>query len=87
MYIEAIYIYYIIKSFYSPPKKRYIPVITKNDPFPICIYEFDMAVSMLTQEVMFPSVNTFAGELTPESLYFAVPFSTVLSVIESIPIV
>lgn len=46
-----------------------------------------MAVSMLTQEVMFPSVNTFAGELTPESLYFAVPFSTVLSVIESIPIV
>lgn len=67
--------------FYSPPKKRYTPVMTTNDSFPICINVVD---TILMQEVVFPSVNTFADKLVPVRLCFAVILNTVLSVIESI---
>lgn len=63
----------VIFLFYSPPKKRYTPVVTIDDPFPICIYELELAVSMLMHDVVFPSIIILAGELTPERLYVAIP--------------
>lgn len=64
---------HVIKLFNPPLAKRYSPVITINDPFPICIYVFELFDNKLMQEVMMPSTNTFEGKLKPEMLCFAVP--------------
>lgn len=88
LYINNFYHYIVLhasnKHIYSPPKKRYNPVVTINESFPICINEFELVVTILTQEVVFPSVNTFADDLEPVRLCFVVLLYIVLSVIESI---
>lgn len=83
MDVSKVCMHFIITLFSSPSKKRYTPVITINDSFPICIYEFELVDNILIQEVIFPSVNAFAAELRPDKLCFVVLSKTTLSEIES----